>query len=202
MSEQTVEQPLGLRERKKRQTWRDIRTAATRLLSEHDYADVSIDMIAAEANVSRATFFNYFASKDAVVFDADPHELAAYQALLDARPHGEPVWTSLQQILVSTVDSVGEQINVQHHVLQRNPALASSSRTFGDQFRHALTQWATDRTIAAGSTPFRATLLVAAADAAATTAYRLWDPANGTQALRDLLTVAFDVVGAGFAEAG
>ncbi|MCV7256248.1 TetR family transcriptional regulator [Mycobacterium hackensackense] len=168
----------------------------------HDYADVSIDMIAAEANVSRATFFNYFASKDAVVFDADPSELAAYLALLDARPAAEPVWNSLQHILVGTVDSVSEQIEVQRHVLQRNPALASSGRTFGDQFRHALTWWATDRAIAAGSTPFHAALLVAAADAAATTAYRSWDPANGAQALRDLLTAGFDIVGAGFTGVG
>jgi AcrR family transcriptional regulator len=193
-----VEGPLGLRERKKRQTWRDIRAAATRLLRDHDYADVSIDMIAAEANVSRATFFNYFSSKDAVVFDADPDELAAYESLLDARPDDEPVWTSLQEILVYTVDSVGEQIVVQQHVLQRNPALATGGRSFGDQFRRALTQWATERATATGSTEFDAALLVAAADAAAMTAYRFWDPDSGVQALRDLLAAAFDTVGAGF----
>jgi AcrR family transcriptional regulator len=190
----------GLRERKKLQTWRDIRAAATRLLTEHDYADVSIEMITAEANVSRATFFNYFASKDAVVFDADPHELSAYQALLAARPGDEPVWTSLQQILVNTVQSVGEQIDVQYSVLQRNPTLSNTGRTFGDQFRHSLITWATDRAIRAGSTEFHAALLVAAADAAATTAYSRWDPAKGVQALRDLLTAAFDTVGAGFSK--
>ena len=58
-----AQRPLGLRARKKLHTWREIRGAATRLLRDHDYADVSIDMIAAEANVSRATFFNYFSSK-------------------------------------------------------------------------------------------------------------------------------------------
>lgn len=194
----STSEPLGLRERKKMQTWRDIRAAATRLLRDHDFADVSVDMIAAEANVSRATFFNYFASKDAVVFDADPVELAAYTALLDARPDHEPVWTSLQQILVTTVDSVSEQMVVQHHLLQRNPALASSGRTFGDQFRKTLTQWATERAVAAGSTEFEAALVVAAADAAATTSYSFWDPADGVQALRALITAAFDTAGAGF----
>ncbi|MCV7228035.1 TetR/AcrR family transcriptional regulator [Mycolicibacterium komossense] len=187
----TAESPPGLRERKKLQTWRDIRAAAIRLLRDHDFADVSVDMIAAEANVSRATFFNYFASKDAVVFDADPEELAAYRSLLDTRPDHEPVWTSLQQILVATVDSASEQIVVQHHVLQRNPTLAGGGRTYGDQFRHTLIQWATQRAVAAGSTEFQAALMVATADAAATTAYRFWDPASGTQALRDLITAAF-----------
>lgn len=192
----------GLRARKKLHTWREIRAAAQRLLREHDYAEVSIDMIAAEANVSRATFFNYFGSKEAVVFDADPEELAAYRALLEARPADEPVWTSLREILVTTVDSVSEQMAVQHQMLQRNRVLATSGRTFGDQFRQALTEWATERATASGTTDFQAALVVAAADAAATTAYRFWDPVSGAQALRDLIAAAFDAVGAPFAPPG
>lgn len=186
---------LGLRDRKKLQTYRDIRAAATRLLRDQDFADVGIDMIAAEANVSRATFFNYFASKDAVVFDADPEELAAYRSILYSRPDHEPVWTSLQQILVIIVDSISEQMVVQHHLLQLNPGMASGGRTFGDQFRQTLIQSATQRAMAAGSTEFQAALMVAVADAAATTAYRFWDPTSGTQALRDLITAAFDATG-------
>ena len=197
-----AEHSLGLRARKKLHTWRAIRAAADRLLRDHDYAGVSIDMIAAEANVSRATFFNYFGSKDAVVFDADPEELAAYQALLDARPADEPVWTSLREILIATVDSVGEQMIVQRNLLQRNRVLADSGRSFGDQFRQALTTWATQRATAAGTTEFQAALVVAAADAAATTAYRFWDPAGGAQALRDLIAEAFDTVGAHIAPPG
>ncbi|KAA0114104.1 TetR/AcrR family transcriptional regulator [Mycolicibacterium sp. P9-22] len=196
------ETSLGLRARKKLQTWREIRAAATRLLRDHDFAEVTIDMIAAEANVSRATFFNYFGSKEAVVFDADPEELAAYQALLEARPADEPVWTSLREILVGTVDSVSEQMAVQHHLLQRNPVLAGSGRAFGDQFRQSLTAWATERAKASGTTEFQAALVVAAADAAATTAYRFWDPISGAQALRDLIAGAFDTVGAPFAASG
>lgn len=193
---------LGLRARKKLHTWREIRAAAARLLRDHDYAEVSIDMIAAEANVSRATFFNYFGSKEAVVFDADPEELAAYRALLDARPAHEPVWTSLREILITTVDSVSEQMVVQHHLLQRNRVLVDSGRSFGDQFRQALIEWATERATASGTTEFKAALVVAAADAAATTAYRFWDPRSGAQSLRDLIAEAFDTVGAHFAPPG
>lgn len=67
-----------------------------------------------------------------MVFDADPEELGADISLLAARPDDEPVWISLQQILVTTIASVCEQIVVQHHLLQRNPALASSGRCRGD----------------------------------------------------------------------
>ena len=59
----------GLRERKKLQTWRTIRAAAFRLIEERGYEAVSVEEIAAAANVSRSTMFNYFTSKEAVVLD-------------------------------------------------------------------------------------------------------------------------------------
>ena len=42
--------------------WRSIRSAALQLFEERGYGNVTIEQISAAANVSRATFFNYFAS--------------------------------------------------------------------------------------------------------------------------------------------
>jgi len=58
----------GLRELKKLETWRAIREAALRLIAERGYEAASVDDIAAAAHVSRSTFFNYFATKEATVF--------------------------------------------------------------------------------------------------------------------------------------
>ncbi len=58
----------GLRERKKRATRIAIRDAAMRLFDEHGFAGTTMDQIADAADVSRATVFTYYASKEDIVF--------------------------------------------------------------------------------------------------------------------------------------
>jgi TetR/AcrR family transcriptional regulator, cholesterol catabolism regulator len=60
-------QALGLRERKKLEVERRIREAAARLFSERGYEHTTVEDIAAAADVSKGTFFNYFARKDALL---------------------------------------------------------------------------------------------------------------------------------------
>ncbi|MFE0024866.1 TetR/AcrR family transcriptional regulator [Amycolatopsis sp. NPDC059021] len=62
----------GLREAKKEQTRRSLIGAALRLFDEHGYEQTTVADIAGAAGVSPATFFNYFATKEDVVF-ADQH---------------------------------------------------------------------------------------------------------------------------------
>ncbi|MGI5246290.1 TetR/AcrR family transcriptional regulator [Dactylosporangium sp. CA-139066] len=56
-----------LRERKKAQTRTSLWRTAISLFVEHGYDNVSITQIAAAADVSKMTFFNYFPSKEELV---------------------------------------------------------------------------------------------------------------------------------------
>jgi AcrR family transcriptional regulator len=57
----------GLRERRRAETTRALIRAARRFTAEHGLAGFTVEELCAEADVSRRTFFNYFASKDDAV---------------------------------------------------------------------------------------------------------------------------------------
>lgn len=59
--------PVDLRTRRRQETERAIRSAAFRLVGRHGFDQVTVEMISAEAGVSRRTFSNYFPNKEAVV---------------------------------------------------------------------------------------------------------------------------------------
>lgn len=69
----------GLRARKKAKTHAELQRHALRLFAANGYAETTVDEIAAAAEVSRSTFFRYFANKEAVVLfdDVDPLIMAA-----------------------------------------------------------------------------------------------------------------------------
>src|SRR5947209_12869526 len=72
--------PMGLRERRRRQTSADIRDAAVRLALERGFDKVTIEEICVEAGLSTRTFFNYFPNKESAIAYGPsdlPPELAA-----------------------------------------------------------------------------------------------------------------------------
>lgn len=79
----------GLRERKKLKTKEAIQREAMRLFQEQGYQQTTIEQIAAAAEISPSTFFNYFPSKeDVILFDRYDPMIVSFMA---SRPVGEPL---------------------------------------------------------------------------------------------------------------
>jgi len=78
----------GLRERKKQQTRETIASAAADLFAERGFESVTVDDVAMAAQVSRQTVFNYFPTKEAMLFDRDAEVEAALVAAVRDRPAG------------------------------------------------------------------------------------------------------------------
>jgi AcrR family transcriptional regulator len=80
----------SLRERKKARTRAAIREHALRLFREQGYGATTIEQIAAAAEVSPATFFRYFPTKEDVVLQ-DDFDIITLEALYEQPPGQSPI---------------------------------------------------------------------------------------------------------------
>jgi AcrR family transcriptional regulator len=105
----TFMMPAGLRERNKLRRHEQITEAALRLFAERGFEGTTIDEIAAAADVSRRTFFRYFARKEDVIVDWKRRTADELRDALDARPPGEAPLEAVHRALATVAAGYGEQ---------------------------------------------------------------------------------------------
>ena len=94
---------LTLRERKKQRTRQAISDAATELFAERGFEAVTIDEVAAAAEVSKKTVFNYFGSKEDLLFDEAEAAEARLIAAVRERAEGEPLLAAVRRTVRAAV---------------------------------------------------------------------------------------------------
>jgi AcrR family transcriptional regulator len=137
---------LGLRERKKERTRQQISDVAWRLFAERGFEQVPVAQIAAEADVSEATVFNYFQTKEDLVF----HRMEAFEdELLEAIRERAPGQSTVQAFggfvlrargfLASDDPAAQEGMRTVARVMT-SPALKAREREILDRYTDSLAQ--------------------------------------------------------------
>jgi AcrR family transcriptional regulator len=96
----------GLRERKKLETRQHIADTAARLFAEHGFEQVTVDQVAAAADVAKKTVFNYFPTKEDLVFDRAEALRQGLVALVRDRAPGTSVVVAFRRQLETFLDHV------------------------------------------------------------------------------------------------
>lgn len=93
---------LGLRERKKLETRRAIRSAALDYALEHGLENLTVEIIAEEVGISSRTFFNYFSSKEEALVTDTSKITERLRPLIDQRPIDEPPFRTMRIVFTET----------------------------------------------------------------------------------------------------
>jgi AcrR family transcriptional regulator len=105
-------QPLPLRERKKQRTQRALGDAALNLFSERGFEATTLDDIVDAVEVSKRTFFRYYASKEDVAIAAETELWSAYIERLKGRPFRGSALQTLRETLSETLQLMDEDWDV------------------------------------------------------------------------------------------
>jgi AcrR family transcriptional regulator len=131
----------GLRERKQQQTRERLKRAAMALFLEHGFEATTIDDIAATADVSRRSFFHYFASKEDVVAAWQEDAAAALVAEILARPADESMLTAAENAIAAAVKRIDPAEAAAMSRLKRdNPALHARDQLKYEKLERALAE--------------------------------------------------------------
>jgi AcrR family transcriptional regulator len=134
--------PVGLRERKKAKTRAAIRQHALRLFREQGYPATTVEQIAAAAEVSPATFFRYFPTKEDVILQ-DDFELVTLGALEAQPPQLSPI-AAFRAAAAQSLEAMNpEDIQRFHDTVEMTMMIPEVRARALDEFSRTIDQIAT-----------------------------------------------------------
>jgi AcrR family transcriptional regulator len=122
--------PDGLRARKRAQTERRIQAAALELFHRHAFDDVTVEQVAAAAEVSVATVYRYFVTKENLVLH-DPMEALLTDSMIEAIRAGVTIPVALINVIESlpaaVEEGLEEEARIRIRLASEVPAIAGAA---------------------------------------------------------------------------
>lgn len=128
----------GLRERKKIQTRRRLLFEATKLFTERGFEQVSVAEIAEAADVSKMTVFNYFDSKEDLVFAPMEEHIGDVAEVVRNRAPGESAVAGVRRHFLAAIENRDPSVGVSDspvalgllQLIQQTPTLHIRAHAF------------------------------------------------------------------------
>ncbi len=179
---------------------RTLELIALRLFTEQGFDETPIEQIAAEAGVSRRTFFRYFDSKANVLWGEFDTEITTIRAALAEVPATIPMMDAIRQAVVAANHYRAEdvpELRARMNLIASVPALQSSAALHYDAWERVVSEFVAARIGQPAESIYplavgRCTL------AACRAAYERWS-ARADADLTLYLDAALAALGAGFA---
>lgn len=127
---------------------RELELIALRLFTELGFDETTVERIAAEAGVSRRTFFRYFDSKADVLWGAFDDEVRSLRAAFAAVPDALPVMVAIRQVVVGANRYRAEdvpELRTRMNLISSVPALQASAAQHYDAWERAVSAFAAGR---------------------------------------------------------
>lgn len=195
-----VATPAGLRERKKERTRAEIERVAMHLFVERGFDVVTVDEIAAVAEVSHRTFYRYFSSKEDLVLRDVREFLDDMRTLLAQRPSSESVIESIRVVILQLAqasEADADEDRQRVTLLLETPSLQHHRQERLVAFENALKPLIADRLAVDPAADMRPALIAACAGAALRVASESWIADDMKTKLAPKVEEAFSLLVAG-----
>jgi AcrR family transcriptional regulator len=141
---------MGLRERKKQRLREQISGAALRLFAERGFEEVTIAEVADAADVSQKTVFNYFPTKEDLVYAREEEVEQQLRDAFGGRRRGESVVEGMRRFLFDVFSRLGdkdapEAMGVRARIIGASPALQARERAVFEALTRLLAELITQK---------------------------------------------------------
>src|SRR5215831_1522896 len=201
----------GLRQRKRRETRAALSLAAIRLCVERGgWENVTVDDIAAAANVSPRTFRNYFSTKAEAVAAMHLERMLCIADELRARPADEQLWTAITNSVSAQFEQPGKRAKKEvpdaRHWMERirfiftEPAIHGEVLKASASAQSELAKAIAERIGATRANELYPQLVAAVVVAVVGVVSSRWLSEGPSGSIVPLMRTAFDLVAAGLSE--
>src|SRR5262245_46207467 len=197
----------GLRQRKRRETRAALSQTAIRLCMQRGWENLTVDDIAAAANVSPRTFRNYFSTKAEAIAAGHLERMLRIADELRARPANEQLWTAITKSVCAQFESPGcKEAKAASRWMDRirffltEPAIHGEVLKASASAQNELAKTIAERIGAASANDLYPQLAAAVVIAVIGVVSDRWLRGGPSGSIVPLMRAAFDLVAAGLSE--